>query len=300
MTESTLPTRPKRVPFEVEMYAECAGCGRHRSLTKEDYCVDCVERGYAYDLEAYATALEQLVRPPLDNWGSGYDAASDEVQGILLRALETGVEPDRPPLGLLDALNRIKRIRARLVEFPIHPRGEDEPELQVFASPEDAFADWDQHQERLTAEGAARRMRLDRPSWDATGIALAQVFAARSADDKFKVGAVILSRGSKTVVGAGLNGRYPGAPTEKRASLATGCSEFIHAEQQAIVRARWEHGEKHVLFSTMEPCHECALLILAARHIDRVVYVTPYAGDGTRRRGSEILQEAGVEVVAWE
>ena len=138
-----------------------------------------------------------------------------------------------------------------------------------------------------------------RPSWDATAMELAKIFAARSTDAKIKVGAVILSERSKTVVGAGLNGRYPGSPDEGRRSLETGGSEFIHAEQAAIVRARWESGEDHVLVTTVEPCHECALLILAARHIKRVVYLTPYAGDGKRRRGSEILEEAGLEVIQW-
>lgn len=138
-----------------------------------------------------------------------------------------------------------------------------------------------------------------RPSWDETGMALAKIFAARSVDEKIKVGVVILSEKSRTVVSAGLNGRYPGSPDERRQSLEVGGSEFVHGEQAAIVRARWEYGEDHCLFTTVEPCHECALLILAARHIKRVVYQTPYAGDGKRRRGSEILREAGIEVVEW-
>lgn len=139
-----------------------------------------------------------------------------------------------------------------------------------------------------------------RPSWDETGIALAQVFAARSADAKVKVGTAILSNDSHSVVSMGVNGRYPGSPTEERAAGGQGESEMLHSEQNAIVRARWEHGEKHTLYVTFEPCHECALLILAARHINRVVYVNPYAGDGVRRRGSQILSEAGVEVVQWQ
>ncbi|GGM16342.1 deoxycytidylate deaminase [Deinococcus aerophilus] len=136
-----------------------------------------------------------------------------------------------------------------------------------------------------------------RPSWDETGMDLARVFAQRSADEKFKVGAAILSNTSHAVVSLGVNGRYPGCPTEARADAGQGRSEMLHAEQNAIVRSRWEHGESHTLYATMEPCHECALLILAARHITRVVYAKPYAGDGVRRRGSEILKDAGVEVV---
>lgn len=138
-----------------------------------------------------------------------------------------------------------------------------------------------------------------RPSWDETGISLARVFAARSMDEKIRVGCVILSSESKTLISGGLNGRYPGCPVESRRSHDQGASEFLHAEQQAIARARWEPGEKATLYTTVEPCHECALLILAARHINRVVFETPYAGDGKRRRGADILREAGVEVMQW-
>ncbi|MPY67698.1 deoxycytidylate deaminase [Deinococcus sp. SDU3-2] len=138
-----------------------------------------------------------------------------------------------------------------------------------------------------------------RPSWDEMGLRTAQLWSERSADDKFKVGVAILSNESHTVVGLGYNGRYPGSATEQRASQETGASQFTHGEINALLRARWEHGEKHTLYTSLEPCHDCALAILAARHINRVVYAQAYAGDGKRRRGAEILREAGVEVVAW-
>ena len=141
------------------------------------------------------------------------------------------------------------------------------------------------------------RANSRRPSFDEMGIETARLWARRSADSKLKVGACILSDVGHSVVSVGYNGRFPGSPSEARASEAQGASECLHAEQNAIVRARWEAGETHTLYVTHEPCHECALLILAARHIKRVVYDQPYAGDGVRRRGSEILEDAGVEVV---
>ncbi|TDE87359.1 deoxycytidylate deaminase [Deinococcus sp. S9] len=138
-----------------------------------------------------------------------------------------------------------------------------------------------------------------RPSWEEMGMRTAKLWAERSMDPKHRVGACAMSNDSHVVVGISYNGRYPGSPSEDRASLEVGGSEFLHAEQNLLVRARWEHGEKHTLLVTHEPCHECALLILAARHINRVVFETPYAGDGKRRRGADILREAGVEVMQW-
>lgn len=135
-----------------------------------------------------------------------------------------------------------------------------------------------------------------RPSFDEMGLRTAALWAERSTDPKHQVGACILSDRSHTLVGIGYNGRYPGSPSEDRASLEVGGSEFIHAEQNAIVRARWEHGESHTLYVSLEPCHACALLILAARHIRRVVFAQEYAGSGPLLRGSHLLSAGGVRV----
>lgn len=136
---------------------------------------------------------------------------------------------------------------------------------------------------------------MTRPSFDEMGMETARLWAQRSADPKHKVGAAILSARSHTLVSIGYNGRHPGSPTEERASLEVGGSLYIHAEQNALLRARWEPGETHHLYVTHAPCPECALLILAARHVSRVMIGNPYAMPG-RPDGVSILRAAGIEV----
>jgi dCMP deaminase len=145
--------------------------------------------------------------------------------------------------------------------------------------------------------GAKRRpIAPTRPSFDDMGLKTALLWASRSSDEKLKVGVSILSDTSHTLVSVGYNGRHPGSKTEARESMEIGGSAFIHAEINALLRARWEIGETHTLYTTTEPCHNCALAILAARYVKRVVFSKPYAGDGKQKRGSVVLQEAGLTV----
>jgi dCMP deaminase len=137
-----------------------------------------------------------------------------------------------------------------------------------------------------------------RPSWDEMGMALADTWARRSVDEKVRVGCVILSDSSHYAVGQGYNGRYPGCPNEGRASPEQGQSQAIHAELNAVMRARWEPGETHTLYCTHAPCPDCAVMILGARKIGRVVFRTPYEMKG-RVSGTEILQQAGLGVDRW-
>lgn len=136
-----------------------------------------------------------------------------------------------------------------------------------------------------------------RPSFDALGLATAQLWATRSADAKVQVGACILDRHHR-VVGVGYNGRAAGEPNE-RESLEQGASGFIHAEVNALLAANW-NGEGHTMYVTHEPCATCARLIVNSRRVGRVVFALAYR-EGVRTQaglpsGADILSAAGIEV----
>lgn len=139
---------------------------------------------------------------------------------------------------------------------------------------------------------------MTRPTFDDLGLATAKLWATRSMDEKFQVGACLLDQHHR-VVGVGYNGRAAGEPNE-RESLAHGLSGFIHAEVNALLAANW-NGEGHTLYVTHAPCAACARLIVNSRRVGRVVYASEYT-EAPRQEaklpsGPDILRAAGLEVV---
>lgn len=139
---------------------------------------------------------------------------------------------------------------------------------------------------------------MTRPTFDDLGLATAKLWATRSMDEKFQVGACLLDRHHR-VVGVGYNGRAAGEPNE-RESLSHGLSGFVHAEVNALLAANW-NGEDHTLYVTHAPCAACARLIVNSRRIGRVLYATPYDEaprlEANLPGGPDILRSAGIEVI---
>lgn len=72
--------------------------------------------GSAFDTVTDALACKEESAPTAPapaglSWGSGYDAGMEKAAGILERYALTGESPDTPPLGLLDAMDAIKKCR---------------------------------------------------------------------------------------------------------------------------------------------------------------------------------------------
>lgn len=129
-----------------------------------------------------------------------------------------------------------------------------------------------------------------RPSWDETWMTFAKVLAKRSHDEKYRVGAVIVTRENTQMLSHGYNGNATGLPHEKESEVP-GESGFIHAEVNALIKLDFNNPSKKVMYVTLSPCRMCAKLIMNAK-IDEVVYHDKYRD----LSGIKMLQENGVKV----
>ena len=121
-----------------------------------------------------------------------------------------------------------------------------------------------------------------------------------SKDPSTKVGAVAVGL-QRNLVAFGYNGLPPGlADTPERLNNRDQkLALTLHAESNALANATFP---VHTLYITHPPCQDCALRILQARTVQRVVYAYPGAeflsrwGDATRA-AVELLIEGGVAEV---
>ena len=131
---------------------------------------------------------------------------------------------------------------------------------------------------------------IKRPSWDTIWMQFAAQIALRSPDEKHKVGAVIVNDENTQVLSVGYNGDQKGGPN-KRESLETGGSGFIHAEINALIKCDYNYPKKKKMYLTLSPCRMCAKAIVNAG-INEVIYLKRYESSN----GLEILKDAGIIV----
>lgn len=129
-----------------------------------------------------------------------------------------------------------------------------------------------------------------RPTWDSIWIKFAHDIAKRSSDTKHKVGAVIVNEENTQVLSIGYNGDQKGG-SNKRESLQTGGSGFIHAEINALIKCDYNYPKKKKMYLTLSPCKLCAKAIVNAG-ISEVLYAKKYIESD----GLNILKDAGITV----
>lgn len=130
-----------------------------------------------------------------------------------------------------------------------------------------------------------------KPHWDQIWLGLARVIAQRSNDPKFQVGVVIVTADNESVLSIGYNGDEKGG-NNKRDSMQTGGSGFIHAEVNAVAKMNYVDQRARKIYLTHSPCLVCARLLINAR-ISEVIYEREYCSD---TRGLDILRERGIVV----
>jgi len=119
---------------------------------------------------------------------------------------------------------------------------------------------------------------------------IAREVSRRSADEKYKVGTVIVTGDNTQVLSLGYNGDHAGGPN-CRESDTPGESGFIHAEMNALIKLDYNNLKPRTMYITLSPCRMCAKAIINAR-IQEIVYDVEYR-DTT---GIEILRMAGIKV----
>ena len=130
-----------------------------------------------------------------------------------------------------------------------------------------------------------------RPDWDTIWIEFAKSISMRSVDPKHKVGAIVVNSENTQVLSIGYNGDQKGG-SNKRRSLETGGSGFIHAEINALIKLDYNSPCKKKMYLTLSPCEVCAKAIVNAG-IDEVIFVDLYLSG---QPGLEILNNAGIIV----
>ncbi len=129
-----------------------------------------------------------------------------------------------------------------------------------------------------------------RPSWDTIWMNVAHKIASRSVDPRTKVGCLIVSDDNSQVLALGYNGDQQGGPN-KVEDDAPGLSGFIHAEENALIKCRYDFHGKKIMYVTVSPCKMCAKKIINGR-ISEVIYDVEYR-DTT---SIELLKKAGIVV----
>lgn len=149
---------------------------------------------------------------------------------------------------------------------------------------------------------------------------IAETFGTRGTCPRAQVGAVIVND-QRHILSHGYNGAPPGMPhcedigcgggvvpgpvlasdivkqeLQKLEEFPNGCTRTVHAEANAIVYAAAQGVPLYgsTMYSTHQPCHECAQLIIAA-HIALVIYKEPYR----LVEGLKLLEESEVEVMKY-
>jgi dCMP deaminase len=117
-----------------------------------------------------------------------------------------------------------------------------------------------------------------------------QKIAQRSADPIYKVGAIIITDDNTQMLALGYNGDHAGGPNERESS-EPGCSGFLHAEINALIKCDFNTSKRKVMYVTLSPCRMCAKAIVNAR-IDEVVYAEEYRDAS----GLALLKASGVKV----
>lgn len=117
---------------------------------------------------------------------------------------------------------------------------------------------------------------------------LAFVTAERASCPRKKVGAMIVRDRDKRVISGGYNGAPRGMPD----CLEVGCEMRLIGEKESCVRTIHAESnaldlcgplsEPHTLYCTVIPCRDCALRIIQASFIKRVVYFEYYESRGTK------------------
>ena len=135
--------------------------------------------------------------------------------------------------------------------------------------------------------------KLNRPSWDETYFAIADIIAKRSKDPRTKVGAVLVKE--KSVIGLGYNSEPRHSVLEFNWYTEEKYKYVIHAEVNAVANAS-RLGINCVdadIYITHSPCTNC-INTLIQHGIKRIFYRKRYTDFEISKK---IANGAGIELI---
>lgn len=138
-----------------------------------------------------------------------------------------------------------------------------------------------------------KQTKLNRPSWDETYFAIADIIAKRSKDPKTKVGAVLVKE--KSVIGLGYNAEPRNSVLEFNWYTEEKYKYVIHAEINAVANAS-RLGINCVgadIYITHSPCTNCVNTLIQ-HGIKRIFYRKPYTDFEISKK---IALAAGIELI---
>ena len=127
--------------------------------------------------------------------------------------------------------------------------------------------------------------------YDNNYISIAHTIAELSADEKIRVGCIIVRGGQ--ILSQGWNGTASGMPNHTRDASGNTLPGVIHSEANALMKLAKNGGgsDGATIYCTHSPCYDCAKLILQAG-IQRVVFTNVYCRDSLgfmRERGLKLV-----------
>lgn len=134
---------------------------------------------------------------------------------------------------------------------------------------------------------------MERPSWDDIWISFAELISQRSINQKFKVGAVVVTSDNTQVLSIGYNGDYKGGPNIIE-SEEPGQSGLIHAEVNALIKMDYNNPKGKKMYVSLSPCIDCAKLILNS-DVKEIIYKNEYRSCD----GINLLKSNGVIVRSY-
>jgi dCMP deaminase len=130
---------------------------------------------------------------------------------------------------------------------------------------------------------------MRRISWKALWIEMATLVSLRSADEKMRVGCIVVSADNTKILSLGYNGDHMGGPNV-RDSMEGGNSGFIHAEVNALIKLDFSSHLEKIMYVTHSPCEMCAKAIINAG-IKKVYYNELYS-----EKGLDLLRSSNINV----
>ena len=132
--------------------------------------------------------------------------------------------------------------------------------------------------------------RTGRATWDEVWTETAKIISKRSIDPRYQVGAVIVTDDNTQVLSIGYNGDHRGGPNRVE-SIEPGCSGFLHAEINALIKCDFNNSKGKKMYLTLSPCRQCAKAIINGG-IKEVIYSEEYRD----KSGIILLQESNILV----